>query len=174
MFNSLLLATDGSGYHRAMQQAFDLAAYHTATIHVLYVIDIVQSGPGIIGQSSPTSTRSRLHNEGREALEFISGVAEDRNITVVTETREGMPAGEICAYANEIAVDLLILSPQRRTEFSRLLHGSVTERTIRRAEQPVLTIQKKPVESKYVASERSKYSSTCQNNPCREHQFNDS
>jgi hypothetical protein len=40
---------DRGGYHRAMQQSFDLAAYYTGTVHVLYVIDIVQSGPRIIG-----------------------------------------------------------------------------------------------------------------------------
>ena len=154
MFNSLLLATDGCGYHRAMQQAFDLAAYHTATVHALYVIDIVQSGPAIIGQSSATSTRPRLHNEGGKALESISRVAEDRDITVVTEIREGMPAREICAYANETAVDLLILSPQGRSGFGRLLHDSVTGRTIRQAEQPVLTIQKKPVEDGSEASKQ--------------------
>jgi len=144
MFDSLLLATDGSGDRRTMQKTFDLAAHHTATVHVLYVIDIVQSGPGIIGRSRTTSTRPSLHEEGREALESISLAAQNRDLSIVTEMREGMPAQEICTYANEAEIDLLILSPHGRSGFPRLLRGSVTEQTLRRADQPVLTIRKEP------------------------------
>ncbi|QKY22083.1 universal stress protein (plasmid) [Halolamina sp. CBA1230] len=142
MFDSLLLATDGSGNRRAIQHVLDLATQHNATVHALYVIDIVRSGPGIMGRSN---TESSLHDEGRDALESISLAAQDRDISIVTEIREGRPAREICTYANEADVDLLILSPHGRSGFARLLRGSVTEQTLRQAEQPVLTIRKEPV-----------------------------
>ena len=142
MFDSLLIAIDGSGNPRAVQQTLDLAEQYTATVHALYVIDIVQSGPGITGRSNISSTQSILRDEGLEVLKTITASARDREIPIVTEIREGMPAREICAYANETEIDLLILSPHGRTGFSRFLHGSVTEETMNRTKRPVLTIQK--------------------------------
>ncbi|WP_254546798.1 universal stress protein [Halomarina pelagica] len=142
MYDSVLLATDGSGDRRAIRHALDLAEQHAATVHVLYVIDIVQSGPGIIGRTRATSTRSTLRDEGQEALRAIRTAARRRGISVVTEIREGIPTREIRAYGDEAGVDLLILSPHGRTGFDRLLQGSVTEQVLRRTDQPVLAIQK--------------------------------
>ena len=100
-----------------VQQTLDLAEQYTATVHALYVIDIVQSGPGIIGRSNISSTQSVLRSEGREVLKTITAAADGREIPISTEIREGMPAREICGYANEVEIDLLILSPH--TNWSR-------------------------------------------------------
>ena len=53
-----------------------------------------------------------------------------------------MPAREICAFGDEQEIDLLILSPHGRTGFDRFLRGSVTEKTLRQTERPVLAVQK--------------------------------
>ena len=99
----------------------------TTTVYVLYIIVIVQNRPGIIGRRSTSSAQSSLHAEGREVLKTITATARDRDTPIITELREYIPAREICAYANEAEIDLLILSPHGRIEFDRPLRGSVTE-----------------------------------------------
>ena len=151
-FDSLLIAVDESRNPRAVQQTLDLAEQYAATVHALYVIGIVQSGSGIMGRSNTSSSQSILRNEGHEVLKTITASARGWEIPIITEIRTGMPAREICAYANGAEIDLLILSPHGRTGFSRFLHGSVTEETMNRTKRPVLTIQKGALKRKSEAS----------------------
>ena len=65
-----------------------------------------------------------------------------------------MSARGICANADVAEIDLLVLSPHGRSGFTRLLRGNVTDQTLRQAEQPVLTIQKEPVEDGFEAPAR--------------------
>lgn len=94
------------------------------------------------GLSQTTSTRSTLQAEGRKILGTITSAADNRELTIVTAIREGMPERELPTCANEAEIDLLIISPHRRTGLDRFLRGSGSERIRRQTERPVLTIKK--------------------------------
>ncbi len=53
---------------------------------------------------------------------------------------EGNPADEIVRTANEEKVDVIVIATRGRTGLTRLLFGSVAQKTIRLAGCPVLTI----------------------------------
>jgi nucleotide-binding universal stress UspA family protein len=57
------------------------------------------------------------------------------------EIRRGDPATEIVKYADENAVDMIVLTTHGRTGLSRLLMGSVAEHVVRKAHCPVLTLR---------------------------------
>jgi nucleotide-binding universal stress UspA family protein len=60
---------------------------------------------------------------------------------VCEEVREGPPHAEIVAYAAENAIDLIVMGTHGRTGLSHMLLGSVTERVVRTAPCPVLTVR---------------------------------
>jgi nucleotide-binding universal stress UspA family protein len=54
---------------------------------------------------------------------------------------EGSPAYEIVKIANEEGVDLIVIATHSQSGWKQFLHGSVTEKVIKLAVCPVLTIQ---------------------------------
>ncbi len=63
---------------------------------------------------------------------------------VVTKVIRGHPWHEICGYAKESGIDLIILGTHGRTGLRHALMGSVAERVVQHAHCPVLTF-KSPV-----------------------------
>jgi nucleotide-binding universal stress UspA family protein len=62
-------------------------------------------------------------------------------IRILRATRYGNPVREICSYARNHSIDLLILGTHGRTGLSQLLVGSVAERVVRVSPCPVLTVR---------------------------------
>ena len=54
--------------------------------------------------------------------------------------RIGMPADEIVQYADEHAIDLIVMGTHGREGVMRVVLGSVAETVVRRARCPVLTV----------------------------------
>ncbi|WP_115865451.1 universal stress protein [Halorussus litoreus] len=139
MYETILVPTDGSeGATAAAEHAFDLADRYGATVHVLYVADV---------RMSPIS--SGMDRE--EVLDLIDASeenptgpilerADDRGVSAVEAIRVGVPDQVIREYADEHDVDLVVMGTHGRTGLDRALLGSVTERTVRTSDVPVLTV----------------------------------
>ncbi len=85
---------------------------------------------------TPEKARSAAEDLMREfvrAVEF-GGVDFEIQITM------GRAAEEICNYAEEKKIDLIIASTHGRTGFMHVLIGSVAERVVRHARSPVLVV----------------------------------
>lgn len=65
----------------------------------------------------------------------------DPKVAFRHEVRRGDPATEIVKYADENAVDMIVITTHGRTGLSRLLMGSVAEHVVRKAHCPVLTVR---------------------------------
>ena len=63
--------------------------------------------------------------------------AESVNIVI----RPGVPAEVVCDYAARNNVDLIVMGTHGRTGISRAMLGSVTEKVIRNAPCPVLSVR---------------------------------
>ncbi|MFB6141738.1 MAG: universal stress protein [Halorientalis sp.] len=138
MYDRLLFPTDGSeGAERAFEHVLDVAAAHGATVHVLAVADTARD--------SVTQVRGEvvdaLETEGEETVAAAADRASERGVETVTEVLQGDPASTIVDYADDRDVDLVVMPTRGRTGLSRLLLGSVTERVVRQAEVPVLTLR---------------------------------
>lgn len=138
MFDDLLFPTDGSdGAESALEHALDLAAAHGATVHVLNVVDTAYDR----FTHMDGEFRELLEEEGERVVDDAATRAGDRGVAVETAIAEGEPYEEIVEYANANGVDLVVMPTHGRSVLGRFLLGSVTERVVRRADVPVLTLR---------------------------------
>ncbi|MEZ3162656.1 universal stress protein [Halorubrum sp. RMP-47] len=142
MFDTIVVATDGSdSVRRAVSVAVDVAARFDAEVHAVYVVDAgeVESSPDTVRED----LRDALDDEGRDALDRVSGAAHDRDaaLDVTIEVREGRPASEIGTYARSVDADLVAMGTRGRHGENRFLIGSVAERVVRTCPVPVLTVR---------------------------------
>ncbi|MFC6863572.1 universal stress protein [Halomicroarcula sp. GCM10025817] len=141
MFDTVVIATDGSGSaRRAVEAALDLAARFDATVHALYVVDEHEV------ETTPEEVREALERAlattGGRALSFVVEAAEDESDEeLVTAVRQGDPATEIVAYAEEHDADVVATGTRGRHGEHAFLLGSVAEQIVRRAPMPVLTVR---------------------------------
>lgn len=85
-----------------------------------------------------------LHAERREEeLERLNASVEAfraQGVRIATVALEGAPVPVLLSFIQEEGVDLLVLGTHGRSGFERLVLGSVTEKLLRKAPCPVLTI----------------------------------
>jgi len=133
MFETIVVATDGSdSVSRAVTVALDVAARFDATVHALSVINTDAS------EDDADDRRAELNAHAENALAAVEAETEQ---PVVTAVREGDPAAEITAYAEEIDADLVTTGTRGRHGENRFLVGSVAEGVVRLCPVPVLTVR---------------------------------
>lgn len=141
MYETILVPTDGSGHAaRAFDHALSLAATTDATIHLLYVVDVRTVG-GLTADMDPSRILDSLEKRGERAMSELKSRADARGVPVETAIRNGIPSETILEYADDVGADLLVMGTEGRTGVERLLLGSVTERVVRSADLPVLTVR---------------------------------
>jgi len=138
MYDRILLPTDGSrGNSRAVEQAIGLAVQSDARLHVLFVVEDLPYAPEMMdGQ-----VEARLREIGEEAISDIRQRADDAGVSVETALEDGTPHQSILEYADEEGMDLIVMGTHGRSGLDRYLLGSVTERVVRGADTPVLTVR---------------------------------
>src|SRR5262249_1612306 len=118
------------------------------------------AGDGIVitGQRAcRTVASATLPSTARETPSRVTAAAADlgAGLEVTTATTSGVPAHAICAYAQRIGADLIVMGTHGRTGVSRAVLGSVAEATVRHARCPVMTIPSPaPVKTEMPASGR--------------------
>lgn len=137
MYDQILFPTDGSETARAaFDYALDVAAAHDATIRVINVADTTQtSATRISGDVVDV-----LEREGTDIVDDAARRAGDRDVSVLTDVYQGQPAETIVEYADTYDVDLILMATHGRSGLRRYLLGSVTEKVVRTATTPVLTV----------------------------------
>jgi nucleotide-binding universal stress UspA family protein len=142
----ILCPTDFSDFSRhALEHALAIAALHHSTITLLHVCPIASGtvyAPGI--GVAPTSL---LTVEDRDAaLATMRQFAETEfspAASIQFAVAEGDPVNEILDCARTQASDLVVMGTHGRSGFERLLLGSVTEKVLRKAPCPVLTVPRR-------------------------------
>lgn len=126
----------------ALDHAAAIARWYESSLTVLHVVARVPLAA--LGPGAPARPAVLLTPPDRDALiarirQFAGTVAAGR-VGPEIATREGDPVGEILAQAREMSADLLVLGTHGRSGFDRLVLGSVTEKVLRKAEGPVLSV----------------------------------
>ncbi|WP_265111333.1 universal stress protein [Halosolutus halophilus] len=133
MYTDVLIPTDGSdGTRRAITHGLTIADRFDATVHAL---SVVPEGP--LGSLESDGAR----RAAQRAVARVEADARDGGLPVTTAVRRGVPHEEILDYADEEGVDLIVMGTQGRTGLDRVLVGSVTERLVRMADVPVVTVR---------------------------------
>lgn len=146
MYDTILVPTDGSpAADRALREALNLASETGAALHVLYVVDTTTAGWAAVGDEEfgveVQQALEYLEEEGEKATTEAIETAREAGVEVVTAIEDGTPYRDILAYAEERAIDLLVMGTHGRTGLDRYLLGSTTERVVRRSPVPVLTVR---------------------------------
>jgi len=138
VFEQILFPTDGSdGAAFAFEHVLDVAARHGATVHVLNVAETTRNG--LLGVRDDDV--DALEREGERIVREAADRARQRGVDTVTDVRRGEPYREIVDYADTRGLDLVVVPTHGRRGLERFLLGSTSERVVRRADVPVLTVR---------------------------------
>jgi nucleotide-binding universal stress UspA family protein len=144
---TILLPTDGSeGAEVAVAHAVSLARTYGASLHVLAVADTKSYGTFTTGGADSVipALEERCRAHVAATADLIADLTSDDPDSPAVETAvvHGFPSEEILRYADEHDADLLVMGTHGRRGVDRVLLGSVTERVVRRAPVPVVTVRR--------------------------------
>ena len=128
---------------RALDHALAIAAWYDSTVTVLHVSPAMPAAAYVSGSGMPAY--ATLTTEERDAIvQSMRRFAgrETRAAKMEFETTEGGTVATILARATALPADLLVLGTHGRSGFERWVLGSVTEKVLRTALCPVLTVPK--------------------------------
>ncbi|MFC5365849.1 universal stress protein [Salinirubrum litoreum] len=138
MFDTVLIPTDGSeGSEIVVDQGIDVAKRHDAAVHGLFVVDT--RAFLTLESDLQAETTARLRDEGERALAAITDAATAAGLDATVSIREGSPSDEIVAYADEAAVDLIVMGSH--ADYERNMLGSVSSSVVQESPVSVLTVK---------------------------------
>jgi universal stress protein A len=142
-FKRILWPTDFSPLSlAAADTARSLAQDSGAQLHVLHVAPLLVGDRTIAMETGgdlvvgPTDTRDFEERLGRLVSDYLHGQPV-ANQTV----RVGTAWYEICNYAKETAIDLIVIATHGQTGLKHVLLGSVAERVVQHSHCSVLVVK---------------------------------
>lgn len=128
----------------AIGYARSLAEQYKATVHLLHVVDEAYQywaavGPNSVPIGPPPEELVQAAREGM--VNFVDKHFPSSGGKPVTHVELGRPFVEIVRYARKVNADLIVIGTHGRSGLSHVLLGSVTEKVVRKASCPVLTVR---------------------------------
>jgi universal stress protein A len=126
---------------KALAYAVPFAKQFGAEIVIAYVVQPYIPVPEMTAVDT-TAILAQMRESGKCELEKLRiSITDDIKLTTVL--RVGHPAQEIVNAAEELDVDLILLSTHGRTGLGRMFFGSIAEHVTRYARCPVLTVRER-------------------------------
>ncbi|MFB6229963.1 MAG: universal stress protein [Salinibacter sp.] len=129
----------------ALAHALRLADRFDASLHLLHVVSELNAAFYGLADTEDRAAAGLEAQIRSEAQERLSEIAPDRSSSDVQSTVVQRPnldeTDAVLEYVTEHAVDLVVMGTHGRRGISRLMLGSVSNKVIRRAPCPVLTVQ---------------------------------
>ncbi|SDJ92807.1 universal stress protein [Natronorubrum texcoconense] len=139
MYDAILVATDGSETAaEAVEHAIELARQVDATLSAIAVLESRTEYDNAI--VDPETVDRRRREQAAATLGEIVESGDDAGVQVETAIRNGVPSEEIVAYADEQAVDAIVIGARGRSSLRGALLGSTVDRVVRTAPQAVLVV----------------------------------
>lgn len=155
--SSILWPTDGTESSlKALEAAVEIARKFNAVIYALHVVPpvpplAVGTGftPTVIQGFDVPLYQQELFKGAENQLSTTVSEKVPEDIEVVQEVTVGNPADEIIEFAEENNIDVIVMASHGRTGLSRIVIGSVTEKTIRESNIPTLVVPYAPLEDEH-------------------------
>lgn len=140
----ILCPTDFSDFsERAYDYGLSLARHYDAELILLHVVRPVIIGyPEYAIPDSVSEFYGELHEHAEEQLREFAKVHAEGGVPARVAVEEGVVTESILDFAQENAVDMIVMGTHGRRGFQRLTLGSVTERVLRKAGCPVLAVRR--------------------------------
>jgi nucleotide-binding universal stress UspA family protein len=138
----ILVPTDFSaGSQRALETAIDMARDSGAKLTLFHVHHIPTTVfPDVILPLAP-ELQHNLEHSVQLVLDQWRERAVAAGVDADTRTAFGATHSEICAAAEALDADLIVIGTHGRGGLSHALLGSVAEKVVRKAPCPVLTVR---------------------------------
>lgn len=138
----VLVPVDLSERSEAVVRAAVHWAGPSASLDLLHVLETVRV-PGIYGalDNPLDEVVPEVEARVRDELRRLAAAAGAPADAATAHFREGTVAAEILGFAEQHAVDLIVLGAQGLTGLERFVLGSVTEKVMRQAPCPVLVVK---------------------------------
>lgn len=140
--------------HKALTYGVSLSDNYGAELHLFNAIDDRLYDDNLFmlyAEQEVRETRQKVTNEHLDKL--LAEVKKTHpNLNTIKIIRMGIAFIEIIKYAQEEEIDLIIMGSHGHTGISHLLIGSTTEKVVRKAPCPVLTVR--PKEHEFVDTEK--------------------
>jgi nucleotide-binding universal stress UspA family protein len=144
-FARILVPTDFSPpSDAALATAKELAARLRASIHLVHILEDPSAFAAYATEAYGYMPQGMKESWQREAVRHLDAqlTAEDRaQFRATTHVFFGSPAASIVEHARDNNMDLIVMGTHGRGGVAHLLLGSVTERVVRTADCPVLTMR---------------------------------
>ena len=147
MFGKIIWTTDFSENAMAsLPYAEEIASRFDADLVLVHVLlDIPLFYASFLGDSSAyLAAMERAREEASRELENIARNLRNKGIAARIMLLEGSPYTEIVRFAETEGADLLVMSTRGISGLERIILGSTTEKVVRNAHCPVLTIHENP------------------------------
>ena len=140
-YGRIVLPTDGSDCaEAAVDRAITLAQAFDAVVDVVSVVDVNT----VAAQSELTNARlviDELETQAQAGIDRVTDRLREAGVAGETAVVQATPATGIADYATESGGDLIVMGTHGRSGIGRFLLGSTTERLIRHAPVPVLSVR---------------------------------
>lgn len=121
----------------AIDQAVVMAGFYKSRVTALHVLSpLTFAVPGLPSSSDEVSEQARLRRLTTE--EFAAATARGIELDVLIDV--GQPAAAILERATGLPADLIVMGTHGASGFQRFVLGSITEKVLRKASCPVLTV----------------------------------
>jgi nucleotide-binding universal stress UspA family protein len=148
MIKKILYPTDFSeASQAALPMLRDLAKRYEAEVHVLHVVDLhsefLMDGGYMVPLliSYPVEQKQLAEIAQKRLNEFVQDHLPDLQDSVKKVVALGGPFAEIVQYAQEQAIDLIVMSTHGHSAIGSVLVGSVAEKVVHKAPCAVLTVR---------------------------------
>ena len=144
--DSILVPVDFSSCSReGLQYAIGFANEFGARLILLHVryLGYIYSSEGTALYDIPALQEAARKNAERQMRQLVRSVSFG-GVKFETAFTEGSPALDICAFAKDHDVDLIITSTHGLTGFEHVLIGSIAEKVVRHAPCSVLVVPSHP------------------------------
>lgn len=131
----------------ALATACEFAKYFDAELQILHVVSFSPPFPSdmmvvAVPRYYP-SDAERIEEAQRQIQELIRQRVPN-GVRVSAEVKMGHAANEIACAADESGADMIVIGTHGETGWRHLAFGSVTEKVVRLAQRPVLTVHSGP------------------------------
>lgn len=124
----------------ALKYAVSFAMKDEAKLYLLHIIDIRSFNDSLVATSQQIPDEKTLEQLRTKLLDCIPEEIRD-DMEVEASVIPGIPFAEIISTAKEKEIDMIVIGSHGRTGISHMMLGSVSEKVIRKAPCPVLTVR---------------------------------
>jgi nucleotide-binding universal stress UspA family protein len=135
----VLIPLDGSDMsERIIPHALALGRLTCSRYTLVQTLELLMTGYGLATYAPAEYEIDALMQEAQQYLDRVAAGLRAEGLQVQTEVFFGPPAMTILDYAREHAVDLIALETHGRSGAARLFLGSVADKIVRGAGEPIL------------------------------------